>query len=108
MIFIETPVFTRRIRELMPDEAYAALQHFLLLRPDAGAVIPQSGGLRKLRWRLPDGGKRGGLRLIYYFDPPYDTIYLLLIYQKNQQEDLSPDQLRILRQLMKEWLHERE
>src|SRR5687768_10705558 len=78
MIFIETPVFTRRVLALMPDEAYAALQHFLLLRPDAGAVIPQSGGLRKVRWRLPGSGKRGGLRLIYYFDPPYDTIYLLL------------------------------
>ena len=62
----------------------------------------------KLRWRLPGSGKRGGLRLIYYFDPPYDTIYLLLVYQKNQQEDLTADQLRILRQLMKEWLHERE
>jgi mRNA-degrading endonuclease RelE of RelBE toxin-antitoxin system len=108
VILIETPIFTRRLLALLSDESYAELQQFLLLRPDAGVVIPHSGGLRKLRWRLPGGGKRGGLRLIYYFDRSHDTIYLLLIYQKRQQDDLTPDQLRILRQLMKEWLDERE
>lgn len=104
MVFIETPIFSDEIRTLLSDEAYRALQLALLFRPDAGPLIPHSGGLRKLRWRLPHSGKRGGLRLIYYWDPSAETLYMLWIYKKNRQEDLTASQLQVLRRLMEEYL----
>ena len=75
-----------------------------MVRPAAGNLIPGSGGLRKLRWNPPRAGKRGSLRIIYYWDIPPDTIYMLLAYKKSKQEDLTQDQLRILGRLIKEWL----
>lgn len=103
MIFIETSVFTNEIRQLLSDEHYRKLQMALMLRPDAGDLIQGSGGLRKIRWNLPGRGKRGALRVIYYWDSP-DTIFMLLPYRKNVQEDLTPDQIKLLRALVKEWL----
>jgi mRNA-degrading endonuclease RelE of RelBE toxin-antitoxin system len=103
MIFIETSVFTREIRKLLPDEAYRMLQRALMLRPGAGDRIPGGAGLRKIRWGLPGAGKRGSLRVIYYWDPP-DTIFMLLPYKKSDQDDLTPEQLRRLRAMVKEWL----
>ena len=103
MIFIETPTFTKEIGKLIPDDEYKKLQLDLILRPTAGSLIKGSGGLRKIRCSLAGGGKRGGLRIIYYWDPP-DTIYMLLPYKKAKQEDLTPAQLKILRKLVKECL----
>jgi hypothetical protein len=103
MEFVETPVFTREIKKLLPDDEYRQLQIALLLRPDAGALIPGGGGLRKLRWRLPGEGKRGGLRLIYYWAIP-ETIYMLFPFKKSSQDDLTPSQLKELRRLVKEVL----
>ena len=103
MLFIETSIFTQEIKKLLPDDEYRQLQELLLLRPKAGNLIQGSGGLRKIRWNAPGMGKRGGLRLIYYWNPP-DTIYMLFPYQKNQQEDVTPEQLKILKGLVKEWL----
>jgi hypothetical protein len=67
MVIIETPVFTKLIKELMSDEDYKELQLSLVARPDLGVLIRNSGGLRKLRWNLPGRGKSGGVRLIYYW-----------------------------------------
>lgn len=67
MIFLETPAFTRRIKELVDDDQYRELQLRLLANPEAGALIPRSGGLRKIRFELPGHGKRGGARVIYYW-----------------------------------------
>jgi hypothetical protein len=103
MIFIETSVFTREIKDLLPDEEYRMLQTALMFRPDAGDIIRGGGGLRKVRWNLPGMGKRGGLRIIYYWDPQ-DTIYMLLPYKKVDQDDLTPEQLKFLRVMVKEWL----
>ena len=103
MEFIETPIFTREIKKLLPDEEYHRLQIALLIRPDAGDLIQGGGGLRKLRWVVPGGGKRGGLRLIYYVDLP-DKIYLLFPYKKAARDDLTPSQLKELRKLVKEVL----
>ena len=103
MIFIETSVFTKEIQRLLPDDSYRMLQSTLMLRPDAGTLIRGSGGLRKIRWNLPDVGKRGALRVIYYWSPP-DIILMLLPYRKNEQEDLTTDQLKLLRGMVKELL----
>jgi len=104
MIFIETSVFTKEVRSLLSDDSYRKLQQAILVRPEAGSIIPGGAGLRKLRWNLPRAGKRGSLRIIYYWDPPSDTVYMLLAYGKSKKEDLTQDQLRILSRLIKEWL----
>ena len=99
--FIETPTFTRLIGKLMDDGEYARMQLALVLRPDWGKVIPGSGGLRKLRWAGSGRGKRGGLRVIYYWWVAKDRMSLLLVYPKNEQDDLTADQVKQLKnQLM--------
>ncbi|HQI01627.1 MAG TPA: type II toxin-antitoxin system RelE/ParE family toxin [Deltaproteobacteria bacterium] len=103
MLFIETPIFTSEIQSLLPDEHYRDLQGVLAIQPDAGNVIKGSGGLRKIRFGLKGMGKRGGLRIIYYWDPP-DTIYMLFAYKKNEQEDLTQSQVKILSKLVQEYL----
>jgi len=104
MVFVETPLFTKLIKDMLPDEDYRLLQVPLFLRPEAGALIRGGVGVRKIRWNLPGSGKRGGLRIIYYWDVPEETIYMLLPYKKSKQDDLTPRQLRVLRDLVKEGL----
>ena len=104
MQFFETSVFTRQITELVDDEDYKALQDALMLRPDAGNVIQGTEGLRKLRWGASGRGKRGGIRVIYYFKNDRDQIYFLFAYPKNNQADLTPVQKKKLVQMIKdEW-----
>jgi hypothetical protein len=100
MELVETPVFTRQVTQQLEAEDYRALQLVLLARPETGATIPSSGGLRKLRWHLPGRGKRGGARLIYYWNRAQERIFLLFLYPKNVQADLTPAQLRMLRDLI--------
>ena len=97
MVFRESKAFSRRLAELMSDEDFRLLQVSLLLRPDQGKVIPRGGGLRKMRWALAGRGKSGGARVIYCWFVAQAVIYLLLIYSKNEQEDLTPEQLKLLR-----------
>lgn len=104
MRFVETPIFTREVAELLTDDEYRGLQSALLLRPQQGPLIPKGGGLRKIRWRRSGVGKRGGLRLIYFWNKDDDTIYMLFVYPKSDQEDLTPSQLRILSKLVREEL----
>ena len=103
MIFIETSIFTKEVQRLISDDNYRMLQAALMLRPDAGSLIRGSGGLRKIRWNLPVTGKRSALRVIYYWNPP-DTIFMLFPYRKTKHEELTPDQLKILRRMVKELL----
>lgn len=100
--FIETPVFSDQLQGLLSDDDYRSLQLALALRPEQGVLIRGSGGLRKLRWAFRDKGKSGGLRVIYYWDPEDSVIYLLFLYPKNQQESLTPDQLKQLRRIVEE------
>jgi len=100
MVIIETPIFTRRIQELIPDEEYRLLQIHLVNRPDAGKTIPGSGGLRKLRWSAGGHGKSGGIRVIYYWLVPRDAILLLYAYPKSEQDDLTAEQLRQIRKVV--------
>jgi mRNA-degrading endonuclease RelE of RelBE toxin-antitoxin system len=102
MRFIETPVFTSLVRRHLPDEQYRALQLALLLRPEQGALIRGSGGLRKLRWAPEGRGKRGGFRVIYYWAVDEEVCYMLYLYRKNAQDDLTPAQIRVLGRLVRE------
>ena len=102
MRFIETPIFTRAVVAMLKDDEYRLLQLALLERPKRGAVIRSCGGLRKLRWPLPGQGKRGGLRVIYFWDETSETFYLLYVYPKNAQEDLTARQLQVLSRLVRE------
>ena len=104
MKFIETPIFTRAVREQLSDEEYRSLQLALLLRPEQGSVIPGSGGLRKVRWKVRGRGKRGGIRVIYYWITAEDSIYMLFLYEKTAQSDLTRAQVKVLRGLVKEEL----
>jgi hypothetical protein len=102
VIFLETPVFTRQIKGLVDDEEYRLLQARLIANPDAGDLIPRSGGLRKIRMGVASRGKRGGARVIYYWVTAKSQIYMLLAYAKNVQEDLTEEQLRVMRDLVKQ------
>jgi len=106
MEFIETPIFTKELKALLEEDEYKSLQVALLLRPEQGPIIPGSGGLRKIRWtsKRKGKGKRGGLRIIFYWDKKTEFFYMLYIYPKNKQADLSKDQLQVLSQLVKEEL----
>jgi len=104
MRFIETPIFTREVRGLLKEEEYRRLQLALLLRPEQGDRIPGTGGLRKIRWGALGRGKRGGARVIYFWDPAEETFYMLLVYSKSRQEDLTPEQVRVLKRLIREEL----
>ena len=102
MRFVETPVFTRVIQHHLDDERYRHLQIALMLRPEQGPIIQGSGGLRKVRWPVAGGGKRGGLRVIYYWAPTEQAFYMLYAYTKAEQGDLSPAQSRMLCRLVRE------
>lgn len=101
MRFVETPVFTRAISDALEEDEHRALQMALVLRPEQGAIIRGSGGLRKLRWGLAGRGKRGGARLIYYWDKPTETFYMLYAYTKQEQGDLTADQVKVLGRLVR-------
>ena len=73
MRFVETPIFTKEVVDLLDDDEYRALQLALIFRPEQGAIIPGSGGLRKLRWGGKGKGKRGELRVIYFQAKEEDT-----------------------------------
>lgn len=104
MRFVETPVFTRRVKDLLSGEGHRTLQIALLLRPEQGPLIKGGGGLRKVRWAIRGAGKRGGVRVIYYWRPEEQVFYMLFAYGKTTQEDLTPDQLRILARVVREEL----
>ena len=98
MLFIEAPKFTELVKEHLSDDEYAALQWMLLERPDAGPIVPGSGGVRKLRWGLRGRGKRGGIRVIYYWKTADDEIWLLTLYTKNVQENIPAHLLKQIAQ----------
>jgi len=91
VIIVETTVFNRLIAQLMHDDQYRELQDRLIENPEIGDLIQGSGGLRKIRWKLTGRGKRGGLKVIYYWAVSAD------------QKDLTKDQLKVLRQLVERW-----
>lgn len=101
MEFIESSIFSKCVHDYLDDNEYSALQWCLALNPEGGVIIPRSGGLRKIRWTGKGKGKRGGLRIIYYYKTKQGEIWLLSIYAKNEAEDLP---ISILHKLRKELL----
>jgi mRNA-degrading endonuclease RelE of RelBE toxin-antitoxin system len=100
LTFKETLLFTRQAADLLSDEELNAMQWSLMANPESGDLIRGSGGLRKLRWAGSGRGKRGGLRVIYYWHVAGDVILLLLAYPKNELDDLTPAQLKILKSII--------
>jgi mRNA-degrading endonuclease RelE of RelBE toxin-antitoxin system len=97
--FVEAPGFTGLVSDYLGDDEYRGLQMFLAGNPDAGDVMPGTGGFRKLRWgdRRRGKGKRGGLRVIYYYLEADDQIWLMAVYDKDEMADLSPAEKRLLK-----------
>jgi mRNA-degrading endonuclease RelE of RelBE toxin-antitoxin system len=88
MIFIETSRFTELVKAHLSDDEYSAFQWLLFERPDAGSIVSGSGGVRKIRWGLCGSGKRGGIRIIYYWKKADGEIWLLTLYAKNERSTI--------------------
>jgi mRNA-degrading endonuclease RelE of RelBE toxin-antitoxin system len=106
MVFIETPGFSEIRINYWDDEEYRLFQTFLTLIPAAGEVIRGTGGLRKIRWGTQGRGKRGGVRVIYYWLGGKSRFYLMTMYAKNEVADLTPAQCRSLKGILQEWKDE--
>lgn len=102
MVFIETSVFTKFILKYLSDDEYLGLQKFLLKHPDAGNIIRGTGGVRKLRWAVSGKGKRGGLRIIYYWVVNEDEIWLLTVYGKSERESIPAHILKKIAEEIKD------
>ncbi len=97
MVIFETSVFTKRINALLGDEKYRILQNTLVEMPNSGKIIQGSGGIRKIRWGGSGRGKKGGVRIIYYWATKHNQIFMLYAFAKNVRDDLTKDQLSMLR-----------
>ena len=96
--FIETKLFSLIREDYLPDDQYAKLQTALIERPECGALIPGSGGVRKLRWSQSGRGKRGGVRVIYYAKVRDGIVFMLTIYAKNEDESIPAHILRKIKE----------
>src|SRR5687767_2096423 len=103
MVFVESKTFTRLLVRYLDDESYRGLQGHLTERPEAGAVIRGSGGIRKVRWAASGRGKSGGVRVIYYWLTAEDQIFFLTLYGKNEKENLSDADLKVMAKLIEEF-----
>ena len=108
-VFVELPAFERYRSHYLDDEAFLSLQNLLMKRPDAGDPIQDTGGLRKLRFAdaRRGKGKRGGLRVIYYWWVAGLQFWLFTLYDKDEMSDLSPQERRALRTMIKAELEAR-
>ncbi len=109
-LFVELPAFERNRSAYLTDEALRGLQNAMLKNPEAGDVITGTGGLRKVRHgdATRDKGKRGGLRIIYYWWEPKRQFWLFTLYDKDELDDLSPKEKAVLKTLLKQELEERK
>lgn len=102
MEIIETSVFTRQVANLLSDDEYRLLQTALIQNPELGSIIPGGGGIRKVRWGIGGRGKRGGTRVIYFWAVQNGIIFMLTIYSKSEQDNLTPNQLRLLKRYVEQ------
>ena len=95
----ETPLFVRQAAEVWDEAEHDAFVTFIASNPEIGDVIPDTGGVRKVRWSRAGSGKRGGVRVVYFYHDAGRPLFLLMVYAKARQENLSPDQTRAVRAL---------
>jgi hypothetical protein len=109
-LFVELPAFERYRQEYLSDEAYRGLQNELLKAPEAGDVIMGTSGLRKIRHGDPQRGKgkRGGLRVIYFWWESQRQFWLFTLYDKSDMDDLSPQDRAALKVMLKQELESRK
>jgi hypothetical protein len=94
----ETPLFVRQAASIWQDAEREELVAFIAANPEAGDVIPETGGVRKVRWSRQGAGKRGGVRVIYFYRDGTRPLYPLMVYAKARKEDLTPDEKRAVRE----------
>jgi hypothetical protein len=97
-VFIESAAFDRTRPFYLDDDEYGELQQFMIRSPEAGTIVPGSGGVRKLRWRREGTGKRGGLRVIYYVRYEPNEFWMLTLYAKAKQENVPAHILKRLKE----------
>jgi len=105
-IFVESTLFEKLRTNYFSDDEFRDLQLALLANPKSGSVIQGTDGLRKIRFKAKGKGKRGGVRVIYYFLDQKDRFYLLTLYSKNEVTDLTASQKNRLKQFMEVWRNE--
>jgi len=96
----ETPTFTRLVYKYLEEGSYRLLQLVLAMHPEAGKLISGGGGIRKIRWPAKGHGKRGGIRVIYYWANREGIILMIFVYAKNETSDLTPEQIRTMREFI--------
>jgi hypothetical protein len=101
MTVVETDRFLKDARQLMKEWERLELVAFVAANPQAGDLIPETGGVRKLRWALPGKGKRGGARVIYYFHSERMPVFLLTVYGKNEKANLSKAERNVMAKLVR-------
>ena len=108
-LFIELPAFERHRQDYLSDDSFRELQWMLMSNPEAGDMIEGSGGLRKIRFKDAKRNKvkRGGIRVIYYWWQKGAQFWLFTIYNKDEMDDLTPDQKKLLKELLKHELDAR-
>ena len=99
MEFIEAPAFTRRVSAYLDDDEYRRLQAELAGNPELGDVMPGTGGFRKVRWPDPrrGRGRRGGLRIIYFYFESDQQIWPMTLYGKDEASDLDTKEKKALK-----------
>ena len=100
MRIIETSIFTKRVLEILSEEEYRNFQISLISDPSAGKIIQGSGGIRKIRWSGSGRGKRGGSRILYYWYNEKGLLLMLFIFRKNEHDELSKNQIKILKSIV--------
>jgi hypothetical protein len=103
LVFLETPLFTRLLGDYLSDESYRELQRALMENPELGDVIPGTGGFRKARWNdaRRGKGKRGGLRVIYYYLTADHQIWFFTLYDKDEAADLNAEEKKALKKAIR-------
>ena len=95
----ETPLFIRQAQAVWDEAERMAFIEFTARNPEAGDLIPETGGVRKIRWMRSGSGKRGGARVIYFYHGADRPLYLLMVYAKARQENLTAEEKKIVRKL---------
>ena len=95
----ETPLFIRQVKDVWDNLEREAFIEFIAQNPKEGDVIPETGGVRKIRWTRPGSGKRGGTRVIYFYHSGARPLYLLMVYAKARQENLTAEEKKVVRKL---------